>query len=138
MHAPTAWPCSCALRSALARKNGYKLQYNREIVGLGLANFFGAAFGCYTTTGSFSRSALNNEAGALHALAWEYVMASLSVTCTALMVTAVSVIFPRWSAASLQGLWPPAWASRRSWCSGAHVCTLGPVIPCFLAGGCAN
>lgn len=41
--------------SALARKNDYKIDYNREIVGLGVANFFGAAFNCYTTTGSFSR-----------------------------------------------------------------------------------
>ena len=27
---------------ALARKNGYELNYNREIIGLGLANFAGA------------------------------------------------------------------------------------------------
>lgn len=31
--------------------------------GLGLANFAGAAFNCYTTTGSFSRSAVNNQSG---------------------------------------------------------------------------
>jgi sulfate transporter 4 len=47
----------------LARKNGYQLAYNREIIGLGLANFAGAMFSCYTTTGSFSRSAVNNASG---------------------------------------------------------------------------
>ena len=48
---------------ALARKNGYELAYNREIIGLGLANFAGAMSNCYTTTGSFSRSAVNNNSG---------------------------------------------------------------------------
>ena len=53
------------LLRALARKNGYELNYNREIVGLGLANFAGAMSNCYTTTGSFSRSAVNDNAGKL-------------------------------------------------------------------------
>lgn len=57
-----------ALR-ALAQKNGYKLAYNREILALGIANFVGAAFGSYTTTGSFSRSAINNSCGAKTQLA---------------------------------------------------------------------
>jgi sulfate transporter 4 len=48
--------CCCRLEStsiarALARKNDYKIVYNREIIGLGVANFFGAAFNAYTTTG---------------------------------------------------------------------------------------
>jgi sulfate transporter 4 len=33
-------------------------------VGLGIANFAGAMFNSYTTTGSFSRSAVNNSSGA--------------------------------------------------------------------------
>lgn len=47
----------------LCRKNGYELSYNQEIVGLGIANFAGAMFNSYTTTGSFSRSAVNNSSG---------------------------------------------------------------------------
>lgn len=54
---------------ALARKNGYELSYNQEIVGLGLANFAGAMSSSYTTTGSFSRSSVNNNAGAKSPLA---------------------------------------------------------------------
>ena len=37
--------------------------------GLGLANLMGAAFNCYTTTGSFSRSAVMNDVGAKTQLA---------------------------------------------------------------------
>ena len=51
---------------ALARKNGYRLHYNREIIALGLANVAGAMSNSYTTTGSFSRSAVNNNAGELN------------------------------------------------------------------------
>ena len=36
----------------------------QELRGLGVANLFGAAFNCYTTTGSFSRSAIMDTAGA--------------------------------------------------------------------------
>ena len=60
---------STSIARALARKHGYTLRYNQEIVGLGLANFAGAAFNAYTTTGSFSRSAVNNESGAKTQLA---------------------------------------------------------------------
>ena len=36
----------------------------QELRGLGVANLFGAAFNCYTTTGSFSRSAILDASGA--------------------------------------------------------------------------
>ena len=48
----------CSLRSA-----------TQELRGLGLANLVGAAFNCYTTTGSFSRSAVMNDVGAKTQLA---------------------------------------------------------------------
>ena len=54
---------STSIARALALKNGYRLNYNQEIAGLGLANLGGALFSSYSTTGSFSRSAVNNEAG---------------------------------------------------------------------------
>ena len=54
------------LLRALARKNGHQLHYNREIIALGLANVAGAMSNSYTTTGSFSRSAVNNNAGELN------------------------------------------------------------------------
>ena len=45
------------------QRNKYVLNANQELRGLGLANLAGAAFNCYTTTGSFSRSAVNNSVG---------------------------------------------------------------------------
>ena len=41
----------------------------QELQGLGLANLMGAAFNCYTTTGSFSRSAIMDNVGACTQLA---------------------------------------------------------------------
>lgn len=48
----------------LPQCTSYELRYNQEVVAMGVANFFGAAFSSYTTTGSFSRSAVNNASGA--------------------------------------------------------------------------
>lgn len=46
----------------------YELNYTQELRGLGIANILGALFQCYTTTGSFSRSAVNNSVGCV--LGW--------------------------------------------------------------------
>ncbi|XAR72053.1 hypothetical protein NMG60_11018550 [Bertholletia excelsa] len=55
---------SVGIATALAAKNGYELDSNQELFGLGVANVFGAFFSSYPTTGSFTRSAVNNESGA--------------------------------------------------------------------------
>lgn len=55
---------SMSIAKALAQKNKYKLEATQELRGLGIANLFGAIFNCYTTTGSFSRSAVNDSVGA--------------------------------------------------------------------------
>ncbi|CAI9773985.1 unnamed protein product [Fraxinus pennsylvanica] len=55
---------SVGIAKALAAKNGYELDSNRELFGLGVANIFGSFFSVYPTTGSFSRSAVNHESGA--------------------------------------------------------------------------
>jgi sulfate transporter 4 len=55
---------STSIARALAMKHGYRLNFTQEIVGLGFANFAGAMFSSYTTTGSFSRSAVNSSSGA--------------------------------------------------------------------------
>ncbi|PNG99947.1 Proton/sulfate cotransporter 2, partial [Tetrabaena socialis] len=78
---------STSIARALARKNKYELVPNQEIVGLGLANFAGAAFNCYTTTGSFSRSAVNNESGAKTGLAC--FITAWVVGCTLIFLTPV-------------------------------------------------
>jgi sulfate permease, SulP family len=42
----------------------YELNPNQELVGLGMANFGAALFNGYPVTGGFSRTAVNNDAGA--------------------------------------------------------------------------
>eukprot|EP00586_Coscinodiscus_wailesii_P002961 CAMPEP_0172484800 /NCGR_PEP_ID=MMETSP1066-20121228/12406_1 /TAXON_ID=671091 /ORGANISM="Coscinodiscus wailesii, Strain CCMP2513" /LENGTH=670 /DNA_ID=CAMNT_0013249553 /DNA_START=242 /DNA_END=2251 /DNA_ORIENTATION=+ len=55
---------SIAIAKQLANKHKYELDSSLELVGLGMANFVGAMFHSYPITGSFSRSAVNNAAGA--------------------------------------------------------------------------
>ncbi len=55
---------SVAIAKKLASQHKYELDSSSELVGLGMANFVGAMFQSYPVTGSFSRSAVNNEAGA--------------------------------------------------------------------------
>lgn len=55
---------SVGIAKALAAKNGYELDSNQELFGLGVANIVGSFFSIYPTTGSFSRSAVNHESGA--------------------------------------------------------------------------
>eukprot|EP00252_Welwitschia_mirabilis_P000436 TRINITY_DN10433_c0_g1_i4.p1 TRINITY_DN10433_c0_g1~~TRINITY_DN10433_c0_g1_i4.p1 ORF type:complete len:685 (-),score=92.67 TRINITY_DN10433_c0_g1_i4:92-2146(-) len=55
---------SVGIAKALAAKNGYELDSNQELFGLGVANICGSFFSAYPATGSFSRSAVNHESGA--------------------------------------------------------------------------
>jgi len=56
---------SIAIAKQLAAKHKYELDSSLELIGLGMANFAGAVFNSYPVTGSFSRSAVNNETGAV-------------------------------------------------------------------------
>ncbi|WP_373496385.1 SulP family inorganic anion transporter [Aquiflexum sp.] len=47
-----------------AKHKNYRLDSNQELVGLGIANFGAAFFQGYPVTGGFSRTAVNNDAGA--------------------------------------------------------------------------
>lgn len=44
---------SISIATALATRNGYELKPTQELTGLGVANLVGAAFNCYTTTGTW-------------------------------------------------------------------------------------
>lgn len=46
------------------RHKNYKVDANQELIGLGMSKFLGAFFQAYPTTGSFTRSFINDEAGA--------------------------------------------------------------------------
>jgi MFS superfamily sulfate permease-like transporter len=55
---------SIAIAKQLAKRHNYKIRAGTELYGLGAANVAAALFSGYPITGSFSRSAVNNEAGA--------------------------------------------------------------------------
>ena len=52
---------SIAIGKAFARKDGYVLDVNQEMIAIGVANIFGSFVSSYTVTGSFSRTAINNQ-----------------------------------------------------------------------------
>ena len=61
---------SIAVAKAIQSKHGdYKVVPNQELRALGLANIFGSFFQSFTVTGGFSRTAVNDQAGAKSGLA---------------------------------------------------------------------
>lgn len=61
---------SIAVAKAIqARHRDYKVVPNQELIALGVANIGGAFFQAYPTTGGFSRTAVNDQAGAQTGLA---------------------------------------------------------------------
>lgn len=68
---PTALICalvgfmeSYAIMGTVARRHGYKVRPNQELVALGSANVGGALFGGYPICGALSRTAVSDRAGA--------------------------------------------------------------------------
>jgi len=61
---------SIAVAKAIQTKHrNYKVEANQELISLGLANVVGSFFQSYPTTGGFSRTAVNDQAGAKTGLA---------------------------------------------------------------------
>jgi SulP family sulfate permease len=60
---------SISIAEWVAAREKYKIDSNRELVGLGLANVTASFFSAYPVTGGFSRTAVNYQAGAKTGLA---------------------------------------------------------------------
>ncbi len=60
---------SIAVAKVYARRHRYDVDPNRELIGLGAANVAAGLFGGYPVTGGFSRTAVNDTAGAKTPLA---------------------------------------------------------------------
>jgi SulP family sulfate permease len=73
-----------SIAKAMAAKTGQRLDPNQEFIGQGLANIFGAFGKSYPVSGSFSRSAVNLQAGAV---------SGLSSVFSSLMVVIVLMFF---------------------------------------------
>ncbi len=69
-----------SIAKAMAAKTGQKLDPNQELIGQGLANMLGACGSSYPASGSFSRSAVNLQAGAITGLSSVFTSAIVAVT----------------------------------------------------------
>lgn len=77
---------SIAVAKAIQRKHrNYTVSANKELMALGLANVVGSFFQAYPTTGGFSRSAVNDQAGANTGLA--SIISAALITLTLLFLT---------------------------------------------------
>ena len=73
-------------------KEEYELNNNQEMIGLGMGNVVGSFFGCYPTTGGFSRSAVNDQAGANTNLA--AIISAVLIGLTLLFLTPLFYYLP--------------------------------------------
>jgi SulP family sulfate permease len=73
-----------SIAKAMAAKTGQRLDPNQELIGQGLANILGSTAKSYPTSGSFSRSAVNLQSGAV---------TGFSSVFTSLMVVIVLMFF---------------------------------------------
>lgn len=74
-------------------KGEYELDNNQEMIGIGMGNIVGSFFGCYPTTGGFSRSAVSDQAGAKTNLA--AIIAAGLIALTLLFLTPVFYYLPK-------------------------------------------
>jgi sulfate permease, SulP family len=84
---------SIAVAKRYARENGYAVDANRELIGLGLANLGGALTQAYPVTGGFSRTAVNASAGARTGLAG--ILTAFVVGVTLLFFTPLFHFLPK-------------------------------------------
>lgn len=68
-----------SIAKAMAAKTGQRLDPNQELIGQGLANILGAAGKSFPVSGSFSRSAVNLQAGAVTGLSSVFTSVTVGV-----------------------------------------------------------
>ncbi|PIB34286.1 hypothetical protein BFP72_01985 [Reichenbachiella sp. 5M10] len=73
--------------------NSYEVKANKELVALGLGNVVGSFFSSFSTSGSFSRSAVNDKAGAQTTLALVY--SAVIVVVVLLFLTPLFYFLPK-------------------------------------------
>jgi len=81
-----------SIAKAMAAKTGQRLDPNQELVGQGLANILGSLSSSYPGSGSFSRSAVNLQAGAL--TGFSSVFTSITVVIVLLFLTPLLYYLP--------------------------------------------
>lgn len=74
------------------KHNDYEINPNQELIALGLSNIIGSLFQSYPTTGGFSRTAVNDQAGAKTGIA--ALLSALLVGLTLLFLTPLFYYLP--------------------------------------------
>ena len=82
-----------SIAKAMAGKTGQRIDPNQELIGQGLANICGALGRSYPTSGSFSRSAVNLQSGAVSGLS--SVITSITVIIVLLFFTPLLYHLPQ-------------------------------------------
>jgi len=82
-----------SVAKAMSARTGQRLDPNQELIGQGLANMVGSVGNSYPTSGSFSRSAVNLQAGAVSGLS--SVFTSLAVVVVLLFFTPLLYHLPQ-------------------------------------------
>jgi SulP family sulfate permease len=82
-----------SIAKAMAAKTGQRLDPNQELIGQGLANMLGAMGSSFPVSGSFSRSAVNIQSGAVTGLS--SVFTSLTVGIVLLFFTPLLYYLPQ-------------------------------------------
>jgi sulfate permease, SulP family len=88
-----------AMAKAIAARTGQKLDPNQQCFSEGAANLVGSLFNCFPGSGSLTRSAVNQQAGAVSQ--WSGVFSAIAVAATVLFLAPLAGYIPR---ASLAGL----------------------------------
>lgn len=83
---------SIAVAKSFANKHRYEVDANQELIGLGLANIAAGAFSGYPVTGGFSRTAVNDQAGARSGMA--SIITALMIAVTLMFLTDLFYFLP--------------------------------------------
>ena len=82
-----------------ARHQDYKIVPNQELIALGMSNLVGSLFQSFPGTGGFSRSAVNDQAGAKTNLA--AIISAVFIMCVLLFLTPLFFFLPKAVLASI-------------------------------------
>ena len=86
-------------RSIQVKHKTYKLNTNKELLSLGLANMIGSLFKSFSVSGGFSRSAVNDDAGAR--TGFSSIVSAMLVVMTLLFLTPLLYYLPNAILASI-------------------------------------
>lgn len=81
-----------SIAKTMENKHGYEVKPNQELIALGTANIIGAFFKSYPSTGSFSRTAMNDLSGAKTGLAG--IISAAVIALTLLFLTPLFYFLP--------------------------------------------